>query len=56
VPRLMRYKSINKRISHSIQIVLEKVGVIVAIRPSLSPTIIDVKPKVSLSISFTSLF
>jgi hypothetical protein len=56
VPRLIRYRSINRRTSHSIQIVLKEVGVIVAIRPGLSPTIIDIKPRVSLSISFTSLF
>ncbi len=54
--RPIRYRSINRRISHSIQIILKKVGVIVAIRPSLSPTIIDIKPRVSLSIGFTPLF
>jgi hypothetical protein len=51
----MRHGSINRRTSHSVQIILEEVGVIVAIRPSLSPTIIDVEPRVSLSISFTPL-
>jgi hypothetical protein len=56
VSRPMRHRSINRRTSHNIQIILEEVGVIVAIRPSLSPTIIDVKPRVSLSISFTPLF
>jgi hypothetical protein len=56
VSRSIRYKSINRRTSHSIQIILKKVGVIVTIRPSLSPTIIDVKLRVSLSISFTPLF
>ncbi len=56
MPRLIRYRSINRRTSHSIQIILKKVGVIVAIRPSLSLAIIDVKPRISLSISFTSLF
>ncbi len=54
--RPMRHRSINRRISYSIQIVLEEVGVIVAIRPSLSPTIIDVEPGISLSIGFTPLF
>ncbi len=52
----MRHRSINKRTSHSIQIILKEVGVIVTIRPSLSPIIINVKPRVSLSISFTPLF
>ncbi len=56
VPRPMRYRSINRRTSYNIQIVLKKVGVIVTIRPSLSPTIIDIKPRVSLSISFIPLF
>ncbi len=54
--RLIRYRSINKRISYSIQIILKKIGVIIAIKSSLSPTIIDIKSRVSLSISFTSLF
>ncbi len=56
MPRPIRHRSINRRTSYSVQIVLKEVGVIVAIRPSLSPTIIDVEPRVSLSISFTPLF
>jgi hypothetical protein len=51
----MRHKSINRRISHNIQIIFEEVGVIVTIRPSLSPAIIDIKPRISLSIGFTPL-
>ncbi len=51
----MRHGSVNRRTSHSVQIVLEEVEVIVAIRPSLSPAIIDIEPGVSLSISFTPL-
>jgi hypothetical protein len=56
VSRLIRYRSINRRTSYNIQIVFKKVGVIVTIRPSLSPTIIDIKSRISLSISFTPLF
>ncbi len=56
MPRPIRHRSINRRISHSIQIIFKEVGVIVAIRPSLSPAIIDIKPRVSLSISFIPLF
>jgi hypothetical protein len=55
MPRPIRHRSINRRTSHSIQIVFKEIEVIVAIRPSLSPTIIDIKPRVSLSISFTPL-
>ncbi len=51
----MRHRSVNRRTSYSVQIVLEEVGVIVAIRPSLSPAITDIKLRVSLSISFTPL-